>query len=166
MLFGKWVKRSSNFPVWHPRIIRYGKARFIEAVTGHGETWKVDGDVGYIHSPYLHYSFSKGLYHWFEKHNRLSTMEATAYLTKKKSFIERLSGLLSEDPHKKRQALREISYQLPFRPYFRFLHQFIIRGGFLDGPAGWTYCALYLAYEIMISAKVKEHKYLSIEYNN
>lgn len=166
ILFGKWVKRSANFPVWHPRIVRFGKARFMEAVTGHGETWDVNGKAGYIKSPYIHYSFSKGLGFWLEKHNRLSEMECAAYLKNKKSVIKTLSGLFWKDQHKKRQALRGLSYQLPFRPFFRFLHQFIIKGGILDGPAGWTYCSLYLAYEIMISAKIQEQKFPLKNYNN
>lgn len=165
MLFGRWVKRSSNFPVWHPRIVRFGKARFVEAITGHGETWDVEGKAGYIRSPYIHYSFSKGLLFWFQKHNQLSAIESNAYLTKRISLMEGLSGLLSKDRHKRRQALRGLSYQLPFRPFIRFLLQLFIKGGIIDGPAGWTYCSLYLAYEIMISAKIKELNYLS-EINN
>ena len=78
IFLGQWVKRSSNFPVWHPRIIRKDRARFKDAVTGHGETWDINGRIGYINEPYIHYSFSTGLSSWFEKHNRLSTMECNA----------------------------------------------------------------------------------------
>ena len=159
MLFGKWVKRSSNFPVWHPRIVRKDRVRFKKAVTGHGETWDVKGKVGYIQEPYIHYSFSKGLSFWFEKHNRLSTMESQAYFDVGRSPLKAISDCLAKDRHKRRQGLRALSYYLPFRPFFRFFHQLIIRGGILDGPAGWTYCALYLAYEVMISAKIKEKQY-------
>jgi glycosyltransferase involved in cell wall biosynthesis len=165
ILFGKWVKHSSGFPVWHPRIVRRGKARFVDAITGHGETWDVEGKAGYIRSPYIHYNFSKGLLFWFQKHNQLSAIESNAYLTKEISLMEGFSGLLSKDRHKRRQALRGLSYRLPFRPFLRFLLQLFIKGGILDGPAGWTYCSLYLAYEIMISAKIKEQKYLT-EINN
>ena len=159
MLFGKWVKRSSNFPVWHPRIVRRNYVRFREAVTGHGETWDVNGKVGYIKEPYIHYSFSKGISFWFEKHNRYSTMESEAYFNANRSPVRAINDCLARDRHKRRQGLRALSYYLPFRPFFRFFHQLIIRGGILDGPAGWTYCALYLAYEIMISAKIREKQY-------
>jgi glycosyltransferase involved in cell wall biosynthesis len=158
MLFGKWVKHSSNFPVWHPRVVRFGKACFKDAVTGHGETWDVDGDTGYIQEPYIHYSFSKGIGFWFSKHNRLSDMESSAYLNQKESSSDILASLVFKDRHRRRQALRVLSYRLPFRAFFRFLHQFVFKGGFLDGAAGWTYCSLYFAYEIMISAKVREKR--------
>ncbi len=160
IFLGRWVKRSSDFPVWHPRIVRTGYVRFRNAITSHGETWDVDGEAGYIRESYIHYSFSKGLSFWFEKHNRNSSMECDAFFTIKKSVTEAICGILDRDKHKRHQALREFSYYLPFRPFFRFFYQLIIKGGFLDGPAGWTYCSLYLVYEIMISAKIREKKYL------
>ncbi|MGR8998181.1 MAG: glycosyltransferase family 2 protein [Gammaproteobacteria bacterium] len=160
IFLGKWVKHSSNYPVWHPRIVRKGKVRFRKAITGHGETWDVKGKVGYINEPYIHYTFSKGLSFWFEKHNRLSSLECQAYFDKKRNFSNVLKNCLSSDKHIKRQGLRAMSYYLPFRPFFRFVYLLIFRGGILDGPAGWTYCTLYLAYEIMISAKIKEKSYL------
>jgi glycosyltransferase involved in cell wall biosynthesis len=160
MFFGKWVKRSSSYPVWHPRIVRKNHVRFKNAPTGHGEAWDVIGKVGHITEPYVHYSFSKGLSFWLEKHNRLSTIECEAYFDAKRTPLRAMSDLLARDRHKRRQGLRALSYYLPFRPFFRFFHQLIIRGGILDGPAGWTYCGLYLAYEIMISAKIREKHYL------
>ncbi|MBC2710767.1 MAG: glycosyltransferase family 2 protein [Desulfosarcina sp.] len=166
MLFGKWVKRSSNFPVWHPRVVRFGKVFFKDAATGHGETWDVDGETSYFQEPYIHYSFSKGLGFWFAKHNRLSDIECAAYLNNTKSFFDILGSLFLRDKHKRRQALRALSYHLPFRAFFRFLHQFVIKGGILDGAAGWTYCSLYFAYEIMISAKIKERKNRSVSYTD
>ena len=166
MLFGKWVRRSSNFPVWHPRIVRLGRVHFMEAITGHGETWEVDGKAGYIKSPYLHFCFSKGLKFWIEKHNKLSAEECAAYFAKNKPLIEIILGLFSGDQHRRRQALRGLSYHLPFHPFFRFVYQLIIKGGILDGPAGWIYCSLYFAYEIMIWAKIKERKYLTKAYSD
>ncbi len=158
MLFGKWVKRSANFPVWHPRILRYGEANFKNAVTGHGETWEVQGNTGYLQEPYTHYAFSKGLGFWFEKHNRLSGIESEAYKRNQCTSARKMNSLFSKDKHKKRQALRALSYKLPFRPFIRFFYNLLIKGGILDGPAGWTYCSLYLAYEIMISAKIQEFR--------
>lgn len=159
MLFGKWVRRSSNFPVWHPRIIRFGKARYTYSSTGK-ETWAVDGEIGYIKEPYIHYSFSKGLTQWFEKHNGISTRECNAFLSGRVSPRQAIRAIFGHDRQKRRQAKRALSRYLPCRPLLRFLYQLIIRGGVLDGPAGWTYCSLYLAYEIIISAKIKEKRHL------
>ena len=159
IFLGKWVKYSSDFPVWHPRIVRNGFVHFREAITGHGETWDVNGRTGYVKEPYIHYCFSKGIESWIEKHNRLSTMEMTAYVTNRQPLLKCITGLFNRDVHKKRQSLRALSYYMPFRPFIRFFYQFILKGGILDGKAGWAYCCLYLAYEIMISEKILEQKY-------
>ncbi len=159
MLFGKWVKRSSCFPVWHPRLLRFGKVRYKEAITKHAETWDVEGNVGFIHEPYIHYNFSKGLTDWFRKHNQLSTMECEAFFNLKGGFWPALRGCFQKNRQKARQSLRELSYYLPMRPLIKFIYLFFIRGGIFDGPAGWMYCTLYTAYEIMICAKIAEKRY-------
>ncbi len=159
MFMGKWIKWSSGFPVWHPRIVRSGKVQFKDSITGHGETWDVDGRIGYIKAPYIHYSFSKGIEFWLEKHNRLSTIEMKAYLNGQQSLLKCIKGLFCQDAHKKRQSLRALSYYMPFRPFVRFFYQLFLKGGILDGKAGWAYCCLYLVYEIMISEKILEQKH-------
>jgi len=158
ILFGKWVRRSAMYPVWHPRLLRKGVGRFKDSYSGHGETWEINGKVGYLRQPYMHYSFSKGLTQWFERHNRLSTSEAAAADRLMSDVRSRdvLGALFSRHPQNRRQALRLVSYRVPGWPFVRFLYQLIARGGFLDGMQGWMYCGLYLAYEIMIRSKLAE----------
>ncbi|MBN1558896.1 glycosyltransferase family 2 protein [candidate division KSB1 bacterium] len=158
MLFDKWVKHSSHFPVWHPRLCRVGAVTYKNAVTGHGETWDVNGEIGYLKTPYFHFSFSKGFSHWLAKHNRLSSMECDAFLQsihdKKK-----IGELLCRDSHKRRQALRRLSFHLPLRPFLRFFYSYIVKGGFLEGQAGFVHCLLYLIYELMIQVKIIEKRF-------
>ncbi|MBN1481476.1 glycosyltransferase family 2 protein [candidate division KSB1 bacterium] len=158
MLFGTWVKKSSHFPVWHPRLCRMGAVTFKNAITGHGETWDVLGRVGYLSAPYIHYCFSKGLTQWLYKHNRLSSMECDAYFTSSYHTVENLKALFSRDLHKRRQALRQLSFRLPGRPLLRFFYSYIVRWGFVEGRAGLVYCLLYLIYELMIQVKMIEKK--------
>lgn len=158
MFLEAWVKYSSSFPVWHPRLIRCGKGKFKESYTGHGETWDIDGRIGYLRQPYIHYSFSKGLSNWFDKHNRLSTQEAAAAMRSmgNLSLKEVVRNATSSHAQRRRQAIRLLSYRVPGWPFIRFLFQLFVRGGLLDGPRGWMYCTLYLAYEIMIAVKIAE----------
>jgi glycosyltransferase involved in cell wall biosynthesis len=158
ILFGKWVRRSYNFPVWHLRLFRKNHVKFKNSVTGHGESWEVRGKTGFIEEPYTHYCFSHGLDRWFEKHNRLSSAECQSYMKNRNTAIK-YKHIVSKDSHLKRQVLRSISYKLPGRAFIRFIYQMFVRGALLDGVAGWIYCSLYFAYEIMISAKIQEAKY-------
>ena len=56
MLGERWLKRADNFPKWQFRLLRRGRARFTDF--GHGQKEdRVDGEIGYIKEPYLHYAF-------------------------------------------------------------------------------------------------------------
>jgi hypothetical protein len=55
--------------------------------------------------------------------------------------------LLAGPALERRRALKQLSYHLPFRPLLRFLYQYILRGGFLDGKGSYRYCRLLARYE-------------------
>jgi hypothetical protein len=45
---------------------------------------------------------------------------------------------------------------MPCRPLAKFLWLYLLKRGFLDGRAGWTYCRLQSMYEYMIVVKMAE----------
>jgi hypothetical protein len=45
---------------------------------------------------------------------------------------------------------------MPLRPLAKFLWMYLLKRGFLDGRAGWTYCRLQATYEFMIVVKMAE----------
>lgn len=154
MLLDKWLKYSDGFPVWIMRLVCNGYAEFQDC--GHGEVAvpEVDGRMGTIRQPFLHYAFSKGLTDWIDRHNRYSTREAELEL-------QQFSGLkwknfFSRDKAIRRRTLRSFSRRLPFRPLFRFLYQYILKRGFLDGRAGFTFSRMMAMYEGWIVMKRNE----------
>lgn len=154
MLLDQWLRFSDGFPVWIMRLVRRGSVEFEDC--GHGEVAvpAVDGTMGTIREPFLHYAFSKGLTDWIARHNRYSSREAELEL---KAY----SGLkwkqfLSRDKAERRHALRSLSRRLPFRPTLRFAYQYFLKLGFLDGRAGWTFCRMMAMYEGWIVMKRKE----------
>jgi len=68
------------------------------------------------------------------------------------------AGLLSRDATRRRRALKELSFRLPFRPLARFIYLYLLRLGFLDGVPGFLYCNLMAFYEFMIVMKLREIK--------
>src|SRR5690606_23254572 len=85
ILEDRWLKYCDNFPKWQFRILRKGRATFTDF--GHGQKeGKVDGVIGYIKEPYLHYSFSKGWTEWMERHNKYSSQEAISRLDNRPPF--------------------------------------------------------------------------------
>jgi hypothetical protein len=154
MLQGCWLKYSDGFPVWIMRLVRRGRARFVDS--GHGELAvpPVEGEMGTIGEPFLHFAFSRGLEDWIARHNRYSTREAM--LEHQTLQNVKWIHLLSADRALRRASLRALSRRLPFRSVLRFLYQYILKRGFLDGSAGYTFSRLMAMYEGWIVLKRKE----------
>lgn len=151
MLMGKWLKYSDGFPVWIMRLTRLGKAAYQDS--GHGEVPvpEVDGAIGTIREPFVHYPFSKGLSDWVTRHNRYSSREAELELHQEADTNSR--QILSRDAANRRRALRAFSRRLPLRPVLRFFYQYVWKWGFLDGRAGLAFSFLMAVYEGLIVLK-------------
>jgi glycosyltransferase involved in cell wall biosynthesis len=154
ILMGKWLRYSSLYPTWVVRLVRPQKIRFEREIN---LRCLVDGPEGRLSNHFLHFSFNKGLDAWFEKHNRYSWHEAQETLKSLRADGLDWRGCWSiRDDVRRRRALKELSFRLPFRPTLRFLYMFVMRRGFLDGWPGYLYCRLLATYEQMIVVKTAE----------
>jgi hypothetical protein len=113
-----------------------------------------NGTLGMLDEPYVHLAFSKGLDDWLEKHNRYSSLEA---LRVYEGSCERwpVLWLITRDPVRRRRAWKEFAYHLPLRPLARCFATLFIRGGILEGRAGWNYARLIALYDEMITLKLR-----------
>ena len=118
----------------------------------------VEGSVGHLQHPLDHYPFSKGLSHWLARHNSYSSLEAQQILKNRstQNSFSLTAAFFERDYNIRRFHQKELFYRLPARPLFKFLLLYILKRGFLDGHAGFTYALLQTIYETMILLKVKE----------
>lgn len=149
---GTWIRHSSGYPTWFGRLVKVGRVRIERAVN---EEYLTDGGVGMLQGHLLHYPFNKGFHAWFDKHNRYSTMEGEL-LAKGQAGPFPWASLIGGDPSLRRKALKSVMYRMPGRPLLMFLGLYVMRGGFLDGRAGLTFCTLRSFYEFMIDCKAFE----------
>lgn len=153
---GKWIRYSTLYPSWFVRFYR-PKEIFYEPRAVH-EYPSASGEVGQFSGHLLHFSFNKGLEDWFLKHVRYARVEAAENIKSLArgtgSFDFR--GVVSLDPVRRRRALKELSFRLPFRPTLRFLYVFFMRLGILDGFAGYQYARMMAIYEEMIVMNMKD----------
>jgi len=157
MIFlGKWIKRSGGYPSYQVRLFKYGKCRFMDF--GHGQREDPHGTTGTLAHPYLHYSFSKGLFEWLNKHNGYSDREALEGLHLSLMARPPVSSLVKGDKVTRRRAFKNLSYHLKFRPIWRFIYNYFGRMGMLDGSAGLHYCLMISMYEYWIELKIKERR--------
>ena len=149
---GKWLKHS--MPPGH--IMRFFQPPHIRFARKANPIPTVDGEVGYLKEHFLHFNFSKGLTEWIARHNKYATYEAEETMKSLKERPMQFGKLLSLDAMTRRYELKNLSFRMPCRPLLKFLYMYLIKLGFLDGRAGFTYCRLQAIYEYLIVQKVKE----------
>jgi len=151
---GRWIRHCGIYPTWVLRFYQPTRVRYERLVN---PTARVEGTVGLLQQHFLHFSFNKGLQAWFDKHNKYSTAEAMETIRALRDGTIDWAGLVDmSNPTRRRLALKHLSFRLPFRPLLRFVYMYVLKLGFLDGVAGFHYCAMLSIYEYMIVLKVRE----------
>ncbi len=159
MFMNRWIRYSTQYPRYQLRLFRHGKVWFDDY--GHTEREVCDGATSFLKETYPHYTCSKGLNRWIEKHNRYSTDEAQETLYQlEHGNVNWRSLFFGKSEVEKRRALKDLSLRLPARPLLRFFYMYFILGGCLDGRAGTAWCTLQAFYEYLILLKVWEMKHM------
>jgi glycosyltransferase involved in cell wall biosynthesis len=157
MFMDRWIRYSTQYPRYQLRLFRHGKVWFTDY--GHTEREVCEGESGFIKETYPHYTCSKGLSRWIEKHNRYSTDEAKETLYQLENGTVNWQDLFwGKSEVERRRALKDLSLRTPFRPLIRFLYMYFFLGGCLDGQPGLAWCTLQAFYEYLILLKVWEMK--------
>lgn len=156
MFHGRWLPRCTDYPAWQARCVRARGFRFIQA--GHGQREAPDMRMGFLHGSYLHDISVDDESEWESRHRRYAREEAAAFLTGRETWSATLRNLTAGSALARRRALKRISYLLPGRPHLRFLYQYLLRGGFLDGAGAARYCGLLARYERLAVAEIRRQR--------
>jgi glycosyltransferase involved in cell wall biosynthesis/SAM-dependent methyltransferase len=159
---GRWLRHGD--PLWKLALVRHACARFesiaVPEVTGYDvelHEWpRVPGRLGRLRAPLLHRD-AENLRHFFDRHNVYSDWEArlaVQYAARDRSgeIPPRLAGT----PVERRRWLKRLFLRLPGRSWAFFLYSYFLRGGFLDGRAGFHYAALKAIYWYQVGLKALE----------
>lgn len=149
---GRWLDHAFA----SPPIMRFFKPPHVRFDRRVNPVAVVDGPHGHLRHPFLHYSFARGLTHWFHKHNAYSQMEAEEGLRLLRGDSGIQPSVFDRDPVRRRRALKNLSFRMPLRPLLKFLYLYVGKLGFLDGRPGLTYCVMQSIYEYMIVLKMRE----------
>jgi hypothetical protein len=150
----RWMKHVVPSP-FNVRLFRPEKMRYERVVN---PVSIPSGPVGELTGYINHYPFSKGITHWFDRHNSYSTLEAQQISRNRaeKNEFSLSSALFEKDRNKRRFHQKELFYRIPARPLLKFALLYFGKRGFLDGRAGFRYAVLQSIYEYMIVLKTKE----------
>ena len=153
LFMGRWLRHAQLYPTWLIRLFRPERVRYERLVN---PVTVVDGPVGELRGHIVHYPFSKGVHHWIERHNSYSMFEAKELIKVTGGERAPKKDVFSRDPAKKRAALKDIFFTLPFRPQIKWAYYVFWRRVFLDGKPGMIYSRLQYMYEYMIVFKARE----------
>jgi len=152
---GKWLRWSSNFPVYQLRLVKIGEVEFVQEGHGQRES-KSKRAIGKLKSSYLHYNFSKGDAEWWSRHEKYAYNEAQEAVNIISGGGFKIFDIFSANSTTRRRALKKISYYLPCRSLMRFCYMFLFKLGLFDGVAGFQYCRLISKYEGLISKNLRK----------
>lgn len=155
MFMNRWIRYSTQYPRYQLRLFRKDQVWFDDY--GHTEREVCNGETGFLKETYPHYTCSKGLSRWIDKHNRYSSDEAAETLRQlQQGAVNWQTLFFGKTEVERRRSLKDLSLRLPFRPLIRFLYMYFILKGCLDGQAGFAWCTLQAFYEYLILLKVEE----------
>ena len=154
MFMGKWLRHATSQQVWITRLMRPEAVSYeVRATNVHPI---VRGSTGELKSRFVHHSFSSGLKRWFHKHNFYSSREADEGVAVRSRGLPSGRRMLVGDTMSRRRNLKNLSYFLRARALWRFLHAYMLSGGWLDGTPGFHYCSMIAMYEYWIELKMRE----------
>jgi len=163
IFLGKWIRHGGQYPSFHMRLFRRGKARCENRL--YDQHFVVNGKIGRLRHDYIDI-ITSNLTTWTERHNRWATLEAEELLHQEQSgsggpasdrvVQPRLFGT----PIERKRYLRLKVYQkfpLFFRPFLFWIYGYIFRLGFLDGVMGLVFHTLQrFWFRFLVDAKLHE----------
>jgi len=153
-VLNRWLRHVQASP-YYIRLFRHVQIHYERIIN---PIVNVDGTVGEVDGFLDHYPFSKGLTHWIARHNSYSSFEAQQILANRRlrSSWNITKAFAARDFHERRYHQKELFYRLPARPLLKFVLLYVVKRGFFDGRAGFTYAVLQAMYEYMIVLKTRE----------
>ena len=122
---GRWIRHLGWYPDYTLRLFRRDQGRFRDQEVH--EAVLVAGPVGNLKTPLEHYSYRS----------------VSEYVTR----MDRYARLAAVELAKR--GRRPFPGELVLRPFFTFLHLYVIRQGFLEGTPGYTLAVLMSMYKFL-----------------
>jgi glycosyltransferase involved in cell wall biosynthesis len=114
---GRWLKHGGHYPDWQLRLFRRGQGRFPQRHVH--ERLHIDGSIGRLQNPLDHHPYES-----FEECQR------------KLDFYTSFEAQHLYQAGVRPSPVRAFLFLL-WMPGQRFLRRYLLKGGFLDGKAGW-----------------------------
>jgi glycosyltransferase involved in cell wall biosynthesis len=129
---GRFIKYLGWYPDYSIRLFRKAKGYFAEREVH--ESVEIDGRVGTLQQPMLHYTYNS-ISDFVLRMDRYSMLAARELV---------------------RRGQRPLPGELVWRPFLTFLKLYFLQRGFLEGRDGYTLAFLYSTYNFLKYYKFRE----------
>jgi (heptosyl)LPS beta-1,4-glucosyltransferase len=119
-IFGRLTKGAGWYPDYQLRLFKHGRVRYLKPVH---EIAEVDGEIGYLENPLVHYNY-RNLDHFRAKQRAYTSYDARI-----------LMG----------EGVRPKPHHFILQPLRQFYWRFVTLGGYRDGAHGFR-LSLYMMY--------------------
>lgn len=142
---GTWIRHCGWYPgARRVMLMRRSKARYDPAVFS--EHPDVAGKVGRLHIDIVDED-RKGLAAWLHKHVDYAQLEARRRHDKRLPAITRFA----HDSFLRAFFKDHVAKRMPARPLVQFIYMYVLRGGFLDGRAGLSFCIYHAWFQVAVA---------------
>ena len=149
---GRWIPRCTDYPAWQARFVKARGFEFVQA--GHGQREAPPMRMGRLRAQLSARPVGRRRRRLARQAPPVCAGGGRGLSRGRHGGWRRLRALLAGPALRRRRALKHLSYHLPGRPALRFIYQYLLRGGFLDGRAGYRYCRLLARYEGFASDEI------------
>jgi glycosyltransferase involved in cell wall biosynthesis len=156
IFMGRWIRRASMYPSWSLRLFRHRVVRYeVRSVNSHPRVARER--EGFLGGHVVNYD-RKGFSYYVQRLDEFSALEAIAYEEVLSGKIDRtqVPGKLFGTRAERRRWLKNLFIRLPMRPLVIFVYLYVVRGGVLEGKAGFDFCLLKALQEWMVNVKRRE----------
>lgn len=129
-IFGRWLNHGETADVRLLRLARKGTGEWVRPVH---EVWKITGNVGYLETPLLHYPHPQ-VAEFLGKINLYTTLDAQEFY--------------------KQGSRRVGTASIIFYPVGKFLRNYFLKLGFLDGTAGFMMAMMMSFHSFLTRGKL------------
>ena len=155
IFLGTWIKYSYG----HPSIVRIFRTSTSPYYHSEGarEYPTINGKQVYLKNPLIHRD-NRPIEEWFKKHISNAKRES--------EYLINISSDSTKNNSLKDFIRNKIWVNLPifFRSFIYFIYRYILRGGFLDGKAGFIFCFFQAySYQNMISTFIYQQNIKATE---
>lgn len=129
-MFGRWLNHGETADVRLLRLARKGTGEWVRPVH---EVWKITGTTGYLETPLLHYPHPQ-VAEFLGKINLYTTLDAQEFY---------------------KQGIRRVgTASIIFYPVGKFLRNYFLKLGFLDGTAGFMMAMMMSFHSFLTRGKL------------